>query len=126
MAKHSTVRTGGPARVRLVVLDAEIPDGDVSSLAQALQNALRSPTTAVVQRVTSTNGPKAIAHQEAGEDQVTEVDEDIEDPDADIEAAPRPVKQRTPRKPPKAPEVVNIDMNSDLSFAAFAAGKNAD
>lgn len=125
MAKNSTVKTGGPARVRLVVLDAEIADGDLTSLTQALQNALRSPNATVVQRVVSTNGSKSIAHQSTPEDQVTEVGEEIDDADV-ADAAPRPVKQRTPRKSPKPPDVVDIEMHEGVSFASFAAGKDAD
>jgi hypothetical protein len=125
MAKNSTTKSGGPARVRLVVLEAEIPDGDLSSLTQALQNALRSSTTTVVQRVAASNGPKAIAHLPAPEDNPVEVEEEIADADV-ANTPPRPVRQRTPRKPPKAPEVVEIEMHGDVSFASFASGKNAD
>lgn len=125
MAKHSTIKASGPARVRLVVLDAEIPDGDLNSLTHALQNALRSPTTTVVQRGANTNGSKGIAHQPEADLEAGEVVEEAENPEP-IESTPRPAKSRVSKKSPKAPDVVDIEMNEGVSFALFANGKSND
>lgn len=123
MAKNSSGKTGGPARIRLVVLDAEVGDGDISALTQAVQNALRGP--AIIQRTASSNA-KAIAHQPAQDElEMSEADDEMDD-DGDAETAPRPAKQRAVRKSPKAPDVVDIDMNGDVSFSSFASGKKAD
>jgi hypothetical protein len=126
MAKSSTVKSGGPARVRLIVLDAELPDGDLGSLTQALQNALRVPSTTVVHRTApTTNGPKSLAHQPPLEDEVIEVEEEIENFE-EADATPRQTKPRAPRKAPKTPNVIEIEMNGDVSLASFAANKKAD
>jgi hypothetical protein len=123
MAKQSSIRTGGTARVRLVVLDAELPDGDLGALTQALQNALRSPTSTVVQRVTTANGTKAIQHQGAVEEAVLEPDEEI---DEAHDAAPTSRQSRTKQRPvPRAPQIVDMDMNAPVSLATFAQGKDS-
>ena len=41
------------------------------------------------------------------------------------EAAPQPPRPRAPRKPAPTPEVVNLDMNADVSLVSFAKGKDA-
>ncbi len=126
MAKTSTVKSGGPARVRLVVFDAEVPDGDFNSLAQVLQNALKTPTVIQQPRVTNGNGvaAKTITHQpaETAQDDEPGLFDNLEEAET-VEAAPAPAKPKAPRKAPKAPDVVPIEMNEPVSFADFAAGK---
>jgi hypothetical protein len=40
MAKKE-VKSGGPARIRMVMIDAELPEGaDIGQITQAIQNAL--------------------------------------------------------------------------------------
>jgi hypothetical protein len=123
MAKATSQRTGAPARFRLVVLDAEIPDGDVTSFNQVLQNALR-PQTTVVQRLPAPATPseKTILHepvaQEAQQDFFEETGE-VEEPDA-----PAVVKPRGQRKSPRGPKVVaTLDTTSEVSLASFVKGK---
>ncbi|WP_271546571.1 hypothetical protein [Bradyrhizobium sp. CCBAU 45321] len=126
MAKNSTVKSGGPARVRLVVFDAEVPDGDFNSLAQVLQNALKTPTVIQQPRMTNGAAAKTITHHpaEAAQDDEPGLFDHLDEEEA-VEATPAPAKPRAPRKAPKAPDVVDIDMNSDVSLATFAAGKDA-
>lgn len=128
MAKTSTVKSGGPARVRLVVFDAEVPDGDFNSLAQVLQNALKTPT--VIQAPRAANGSaaaKTITHQpsETVQDDEPGLFDHLEAEDA-AEAASAPAKPKAARKAPKAPDIVPIEMNEPVSFADFAAGKKND
>ncbi|MFK4657044.1 hypothetical protein ABIF97_006978 [Bradyrhizobium japonicum] len=126
MAKNSTVKSGGPARVRLVVFDAEVPDGDFNSLAQVLQNALKTPTV-IQQRLTNGSAAaKTITHQpaEAAQDDEPGLFDNLEEVEP-VEVAPATARPKPPRKAPKAPDIVDIDMNSDVSLAAFAAGKDA-
>ena len=51
------------------------------------------------------------------------IDDEVEEPDA-ADAAPPPAKQRAARKPPKAPDIVDIEMYGDVSFESFAAEKS--
>lgn len=122
MAKNSTPRMGGPARVRLVVIDAEIPDGDINGFSQVLQNALRTQTTTVVQRVNGNGAAKTLAHQPTAD---FEDVEDVEDVVNDAQVDVTPARPRAPRKPPKAPDIVDIDMESDVSLKTFAGGKDS-
>ena len=41
MAKSGTTRSGGTSRIRFIMLDAELAEGDLTQIAQAIQNALR-------------------------------------------------------------------------------------
>jgi hypothetical protein len=125
MAKNSTVKTGGPARVRLVVLDAEIPDGDLAAFNQVLQNALRGPGTTIVQQRVNGSIPKTLTHQPAAEIEavVEEVADDLNEEGTDVVS--RPAKPRAKRSPPRSPIVIKIDMNAPVSLATFAQGKDA-
>jgi hypothetical protein len=125
MAKNSTIRTSGPARVRLVVLDAEIPDGDLAAFNQVLQNALRGPGTTIVQQRLNGGTAKTLTHQPSAEIE-TEVDEvanDLVEEETDVVS--QQAKPRVRRSPPRSPNVVTIDMNAPISLATFAQGKDA-
>jgi hypothetical protein len=41
MAKNSAQRAAGPARVSFTMVEAEMPDGDLTHITHAIQNALR-------------------------------------------------------------------------------------
>jgi hypothetical protein len=58
MAK-SAGKSGGTSRIRFVMLDAEIPDGDLSQITQAIHNALK-PATIVQQRATNGGGHQGV------------------------------------------------------------------
>ncbi|WOH61787.1 hypothetical protein [Bradyrhizobium sp. BWC-3-1] len=124
MAKNSSVRTGGPARVRLVVLDAEIPDGDLASFNQVLQNALRGPGTTIVQQRVNGVAAKTLTHQPATEieGQAEEVVDDLEE---EVDSSPQPAKPRAKRAQPKSPNVVPLDMHAPTSLTTFAQGKDS-
>ncbi|MBM6593085.1 hypothetical protein [Microvirga pudoricolor] len=115
MAKGSSGKAGGTSRIRFIMVEAEIADGDVGQITQAIQNALRGPA-APAQRITAPNGTRAIAHQEPPE---IEGEVEVED-EAQAEEAPRAAKQRGPRKPAATPQVLDLDLTSDVSLATFA------
>ncbi len=121
MGKQFKASGGGTSRVRFVLFDAEVPDGEMGSLMQTIQNALRLPSPApTVQRIAA--APKATAAEPPLGEQPTEVIEDAEFEEALHQPAARP---RAQRKTPKAPNVVEMDMKSDVSLADFAKGKDA-
>jgi hypothetical protein len=112
-------KPGGTSRIRFVMVDAEIAEGDVGSITQAIQNALRGPTPAVrrivgPEKSVETNGAST-PEQEPEFEHETEV----------AEPAAEPRRARGPRKPAKSPKVIDIDMKSDVSLSAFAHGKDA-
>lgn len=120
MARISASKVTAPSRVRFIMLDAELNEGDLSQFTQAIQNALRPPTS-----VPST--PRAIAQKLAGNvDEVPDIapiDEAVE------EAAPqteRPTVQTRSGGSRKfrVPKVLDVDLTSGVAFASFAQPKN--
>jgi hypothetical protein len=108
--------------VRFVLFDAEVPDGEMGSLMQTIQNALRQPTPAPsIQRIAA--APKAAGAEPPLGEQPTEVV--IEDAEFEEALHPPAARPRTQRKAPKAPNVIEMDMKSDVSLADFAKGKDA-
>ena len=120
MAKNSSAKTSTPSRIRFIMVEAELGDGDIGQITQAIQNALRSPTTPPIKRLAAT----ATANGATSEPEIEPETEVVEDPGV-IEATSTPAKPRASRKPAPTPEVVTIDMNSDVSLASFAQGKDA-
>jgi hypothetical protein len=152
MARAASKGAVGPARIRFVMLDAEIPDGgDYSQITDAIQNALGSKTTVIQQRVIHAangkgNGTPALTDggsAEASGAEAEEVDEGTSDASvASVARAKRaPVKLRRPEIIPdletKAPvslvdyiSTLNPTSESDKCLAVAAwfhlhRGKNA-
>ena len=111
MAKRPTKSTG-TSKVRFIMLEAEMPEGDLTQITTAIQNALQPAT------ISGPRPPKAqvqvITASEQNDDEVfdTTMDEEVE---VDTPARASPAK---PRKPAKR-KVVDVDLDSDTSFAAF-------
>jgi len=119
MAK-GPVKSGGMSRIRFVMVDAEIADGNIEQITQAITNALRPSTHTIVKRI------PMVAPALNGGDQVdAEVVDDDDDESETVDLAPASPKVSRPRKAPKAPDIVDIDMNSPVSLQTFAAGKDA-
>src|SRR5690349_20763099 len=113
MGKQFKANGGGTSRVRFVLFDAEVRDGEMGSLMQTIQNALRQPAPAPpVPRVTM--APKATAAEISGNEQLVEAIEETEFEEAPFQPPARP---RAQRKTPKAPNVIELDMKSDMSLA---------
>ena len=118
MAKQPTSKTG-TAKIRLIVLDLEVPEGDLSQIASAIQNAIR-PTTIVQQRINSSvASPKLIA---TNEDTVEENEETLEEKsDNDFETQQvKPKRVQRPRKSTSY-EVLPLDFDTDVSLKDFAS-----
>lgn len=120
MAKNSSIPKN-PSRIRFVMVEAELGDGDISQITQAITNALRLPTNAGVKRISS--AAPVMNGIDTGESEIFEEGGDGADVVDVTPAAPKAPRQR---KSPKAPDIVPIDMNADLSLAAFAAGKDSN
>jgi hypothetical protein len=101
------------------MVDAELGDGDISQITQAITNALRPPTALVTKR------HQVIAPVENGVDAIEQelVDENGDEPSV-VDAIPIAPKHPRPRRSPKAPDIVQLDMNSHMSLENFAAGKD--
>ncbi|MDQ6436160.1 hypothetical protein RB623_19045 [Mesorhizobium sp. LHD-90] len=120
MAKGSTVKSGGTSRIRFVMVEAEIADGDIGQITQAIQNALRGPAP-TVQRIASSNGTKVIAQE------TPELDAEVEVDDEDgvvVDVIPRQSKSKGPRKAAPTPNVLNFDLTSEPSLVSYAQKAN--
>ncbi|MBB3442108.1 hypothetical protein [Rhizobium sp. BK379] len=119
MAKGTTGKTGGTSKIRFIMVEAEIADGDIGQITQAIQNALKTSAPVTAQRIA---GPsvKAVAR-----DAEIDADDEVEEAEVvEIETpvrAPRPKVQRA-AKP--APEVLELDMTSGTSLATYVHGAN--
>jgi hypothetical protein len=107
----------------LIILEADIADGDLGAVTQAIQNALRPPAPPTLKRIASSPaGQSAAAVAQAD---VEQDEDDIEEEDDVILMQATP-KAKGPRKPAATPKAIDIDMHADPSFEAFAAGKDAE
>jgi len=121
MAKAAPQKTADPARIRFIMVDAELPAGsDIGQITHAIQNALRPPV--VVPHALRTLPPQAVtasvpngeAEAEPNEvDSMTEVNGDT------LEDTVRP--RATRKAKVKTPKVLT-DINLD-GFADFADQK---
>lgn len=115
MAKGSSPKSGN-SKIRFIMLEADLSDGDLSQVTQAIQNALR-PAQQTVKLIQTSNGN--------GEDDVAIDLDQFETLDIESDRA-EPPKQRAQRssKPrvAKTPTVLNdIDVTSDPSLKDFVA-----
>lgn len=108
----------GTSRIRFIMLDAELPEGDLSQITSAIQNALR-PTTVIQQRLPhQPAAPALISNGAAGE----LADEEPSDSGEEVAAAPevpRPAREPRARKP-TVPKVIDLDLTSGVSLESFA------
>jgi hypothetical protein len=123
MAKNSTVKVAATSRIRFVMVDAEIADGDIGPITQAIQNALRGPAQATTVKRIAAPVP---ANSNGVEVQELEPADEENDEIEVIGDAAQPARQaRAKRSTPKTPKIVTIDMNAPISLATFAQGKDA-
>jgi hypothetical protein len=106
------------------MVDAEIAEGDVGPITQAIQNALRSPSSGTVHRL---QPPVAKSNpQENNGGNESQAGLDLDDHAEVVEvAAPEPRQSRARRTVSRIPNVVAVDMNEEVSLASFAHGKDA-
>lgn len=116
MAKQSTSKSGS-SRIRFIMLEADLNDGDLSQVMQAVQNALKPAQqgTRLVQLPASRMGePEVIEDAE-----IVEVDDDSSE--SIVIPRTRPSRAGKPRVA-KTPTVLDdIDVASDPSLKDFVA-----
>lgn len=122
MGKQFKGNGGGTSHVRFVLFDAEVPNGEMGSLMQTIQNALRAPMPVpTVQRIAVS--PRTAAEASSGVEPGAEEGE--ETVFEDTEVAPAGMRQSRPRRTvTRTPKVIDIDMESEVSLATFARDKD--
>jgi uncharacterized protein YjhX (UPF0386 family) len=109
---------GGTSRIRFIMRDAEIPEGDLSQLTSAIQNALK-PTTIVQQRLPNQPATPALSNHGAAGEPVDEEPSGLGEEAVAASEAPRPAREPRARKP-TVPKVLELDLTSGVSFESFA------
>lgn len=120
MAKNYSGKTSSPSRIRFIMVEAELGDGDIGQITQAIQSALRSPAASSVRRLTATTAVNGAMREPEIETEAEDVEEN------EITDAPQTLtKARGTRKPAPTPNIVQIDMNTNVSLDTFARSKDA-
>ncbi len=121
MAKKPSDVLRGPSRIRFIMVDAEISDGDLGQVTQAIQNALRPPQAAarkaIAASAASADEDRGVMEAELVEEQESETAYDV------AEQVSASYSAKAPRKP-KTPKVLELDLTSEPSLAEFAKEKN--
>jgi len=116
VAKQTT--KSGTSRIRFIMLEAELPDGDLSQITSAIQNALK-PTTVIQQRLPANGAATTLLdHERNGEvveHETVEADED----GGEVTSAPAKPRPQRVRKP-TTPDVLELDLTSGVSLESFA------
>jgi hypothetical protein len=108
------------SRIRFVMVDAEIADGDIATVTHAIQSALRGPTP-VAKRIAAPS-PQANGVADTTEPEL--VDETATEEMDAINVTPASPKARTPRKPAPKPKVIAIDHASEPPLSSLVDPKS--
>lgn len=115
---------GGPSRIRFILLDAELPDGDIGQITQALQNALRPPEASPgPKRMIGMAPPKGSQGASANP---PDASEELQADEENVELEEENTATSTPRSGPRkyrTPKVLELDLDSGVSFVSFAEPK---
>jgi hypothetical protein len=121
---RSTGKGGGPSRIRFIMVEADLGDGDIGQVTQAISNALRGPTPTTIKRIAAPVQPLN-GHADQADAEV--IDDELDEAAEAADATPRVTRQRLERKPAPTPEVLSIDFNSaEPTLSAFVAEHKAE
>jgi hypothetical protein len=112
------VSKGGTSRIRFIMLDAELPEGDLSQITSAIQNALK-PTTIVQQRLPNQPAAPALISNGAAGEPINDEPSELGEAAAVPEAA-RPAREPRARKP-TVPKVLDLDLTTGVSLESYAS-----
>ena len=124
MVKQGSGKGGnGNAHFRLVILEADVPGGEIGQIAQAVQNALR-PSTPPVQRVINAT-PQLGSSAAAQGDLFDQADvSGTEDAEADSPAlTPKAPREAKPRRLP-TPKLLELSEQQVASWTEYAGAKH--
>lgn len=111
----------GSSRIRFVMLEADIADGEFAQVAQAISHALRpSPPVVAPKLAVSAPHPVEMPTTTWGELEEPDLQED------ELEATPPANMARKASRVPRkyrSPNVIEVDLLSEVPFATFAAQK---
>lgn len=120
MSRRPQSPTSSPSRIRFIMVDAEISNGDLGQVTQAIQNALRPQQAVGIKKYISTT----TSPQDAGEPAEAELvdpgpDMDTEPVEDALRTADQSPRARAPRKI-RTPKVLEIDLVTEPSLESYA------
>lgn len=102
----------------MIVLEAELPEGNIAQLAVAIQNALK-PAVAVIQQRTQELPSGTLS---GSQDMPEIATEEVNDPNLGVSPGLDSRGQRESRsRKPNPPKVLDLDLDGDTPFRSFAA-----
>ena len=108
------------------MLDAEIPEGDLTQITEAIQNALKPATTTIIQQRIGPKQAASIASIAADAQAHEEDDLDFDTEEGNFaDQEPKATRAKGPSKPrkPSTPKVIDLDLTKGTSLEAFATEK---
>lgn len=105
------------------MLDAEIPEGDLTQVTAAIQNALKPSTTVIQQRLVSNTSGGALPSTAAESD--ADAENDLVDQDSEAFGEAPAAQKATRQRKPTAQKVLELDLTSGISLDDFAARHSA-
>jgi hypothetical protein len=122
MAKQSGGK-GGTAHIRFIMLDAEIPEGDLSQITQAIQNALKP--THIIQQRTIVNGTSqgSLAPPSTSAAEIEEA-VDVEGGAEAFQAPPKKPREARAKRVSSPEVVLDLDLNTDPAWVSYAEEKS--
>ena len=124
MAK-TTPKNGGNSKIRFIMLEADLADGDLTQITQAITQAVRQGQPVVRQPVAitarSTAAPAAAQNGDVDDETADQTAKDEPEEQEEATAASRP---RASRKFPAPKVIADLDLNAGaVSFEKFAMAK---
>ena len=113
----------GSSHIRFIMLEADIPEGDLSQITQAIQNALK-PASPPVSRILLQSPKEAgnARNYDAESELIQDLEPAVEDElQTESRVSARPA-QRT--RSYRSPQIVEVDLDTEPSFVAFATAKS--
>lgn len=114
MVKRTT-KSAGTSRVRFIMLEAEMPEGDLAQITTAIQNALK-PAGFAPARITRDNG--FALERPVPDDHAIELDDEQA---MELEEAPKVPKAPARSKKPAKRKVLDIDLETETAFTTYIA-----
>jgi hypothetical protein len=116
----------GNSKIRFIMLEADLADGDLTQITQAISQAMRQGQPIARQPVSiaarsAVTPPAGAARDENGDEPVTETDADELQ---ETEEAPAAARPRASRKFPAPKVIADLDLNAGaVPFEKFAMAK---
>ena len=122
MARSPGKGGGGSSRIRFIMIEADIAEGDFHQITQAIQNAVKPPQIQKV-RIGAPRAVNTSTNDESAELEADGVEFNNSTEQEAESASEKPAKNSTIRRYP-TPKAVTLDIESGTSLNDFISGKD--